>query len=150
MKVDTKLIILVLIPVAGVILCMGSSLLVRGPAPYSPSQPEFLGVIDQLSLFTLTGEEGTGAATMKDVFRHEWTASSLPDFADTENTVQVRPAVRVTMIVDAGKDSFCIVNGKKMRIGESAGDFRVIAIEKDQVTITYHNGTRETHHVKAF
>jgi hypothetical protein len=54
------------------------------------------------------------------------------------------------MIVDAGSDSFCIVNGKKMRIGENAGDFRVIAIGKDQVTITHHNGTRETHHVKAF
>ncbi|HOS96407.1 MAG TPA: hypothetical protein PLR71_13330 [Deltaproteobacteria bacterium] len=150
MKVDTKLIILVLIPVAGIFLCMASSLLVRGPVPYSPSQPEFLGVVDQLSLFTLTGDEGTGAANMRDVFRHEWTATSLPAIPDTEHTAQVRPAPRVTMVVDAGRDSFCIVNGKKMRVGESAGDFRVVAIGKDQVTITYHNGTRETHHVKAF
>ncbi len=119
--------------------------------PYRPTQPEFLSSIDQLSLFTMEDHQDNPAGGTRDVFRHEWILDSgdLSPFPDPENT-PVSPPVQVTMIVDSGSGAYCIINGKKMRPGDKTDSFRVTSIGKDHVILTYNNGTRENHNVKAY
>ncbi|HPI91580.1 MAG TPA: hypothetical protein PLT09_00905 [Deltaproteobacteria bacterium] len=151
MRIDVKLAVLFIFPIMACIFCFASAFLLPNTARYSPAHPEFLSTIDQLSLFTMEGSEDVPAGGIRDVFRHEWTLSSsnLTPYPDTQ-ALPISQPPRVTMIMEGGLGSFCIINGKKMYLGDRTDTFRVTALGKDSVTITYQNGTRETHHVKAY
>jgi hypothetical protein len=151
MKIDGKIPVLFIPALLAVFLCLGSSLVLSDNSRYDPVQPKFLSLIDQLSLFTMEGYQNPQVMGIKDVFRHEWTMTS--DDLSQYSVPQAPPealSISVTMIVEAGRDSFCILNGKRMNPGEKTDSFRVTSIGKDHVTITYNNGNREIHHVKAY
>jgi len=58
--------------------------------------------------------------------------------------------VRVSMIVQNGPNAYSIINGKKMKPGDSADFFTLVSIDKSSVTISYNNGAEETVHVKTY
>jgi len=58
--------------------------------------------------------------------------------------------VWVSMIVEDGKDSFSVINGRTMRIGDRGDGITLTAIRKGSVIIRRTNGTEEIIHVKAF
>ena len=141
MKFDKTLAIIFIPPLAAVILCVISPYLIREHKNYTPEQPEFLTYVDKLGVFTLSGDPDTSAKDIRDVFRHEWILPAVDPPADPVN---------LTMIVEAGADSYCIINGRQMHLGDRTGNFRITSIGSNQVCITYNNGTREIHHVKAY
>jgi hypothetical protein len=154
-KIDNRIIYLVISPLIAVILCAVSPYVLPKNTSFTPEQPEFLTYVDKLSVFTIKGEQDPPANNIKDVFRHEWTGliPNLDALTAIRNTGGVKPAppsVSVSMIVDEGKNSYCIINGRKMHRRDKADNFRITSIGKDFVTIIYKNGTRETHHVKVY
>lgn len=148
MKIDRKIPVLFVPPILAAVVCLASSLILPHNSGYNAVQPEFLSSIDQLSLFTMEEHQDTPVRGIKDVFRHEWTLASA-ELAPYPDPPEV-PPVRVTMIADSGLGKFCIINGKKMRPGDTTDSFRVTSIGKDHVILTYKNGTRENHDVKAY
>lgn len=151
MKVDRTIVMLFIPPVAGLVICLLAATVLPSSRPYTPEHPEFLTTIDQLSLFTLKGSADPEVKGIRDVFRHEWTMPVLPGIHGITSPADAVPAsIQVSMIVEAGEYSYCIVNGKKMRLGDRTDRFRVTSIGDSQVVITLKNGTREILHVKAY
>ena len=145
MKFDKTLVMIFILPLAAVILCLIFPYFIREHKNYTPEQPEFLTYVDKLGVFTLKGDPDTSPKDIRDVFRHEWI---LP-MTDPGAQPAADP-VNLTMIVDAGVDSYCIINGREMHLGDKTDNFRITSIGSNQVCITYHNGTREIHHVKVY
>jgi len=148
MKLDRTLIIALVPPAVAVIVCMIYPYVVRGELTFTSRQPEFLTYVDKLSVFTLKDDLNPDETEIKDVFRHEWTLPMeglypVPD-------VKALEPITVSMIVQAGPQSYCIINGKKMRVRDKTDRFTLTSIEQDQVTISHKNGTRETLHVKVY
>ncbi len=149
MKLDKNLIRLFMLPLIAIILCIASPYIFRENKNITMEQPEFLTYVDKLGIFTLKDDSDLAAKDIRDVFRHEWTMpldalyGNLPVKADAE-------PVRVSMIVEAGSQSYCIINGKKMRLGDKTQSFQISSIGPDQVITTNKNGTRETLHVKVY
>jgi hypothetical protein len=149
MKLDKNLLWIFMLPVLTVILCISYPHVFRQNKTISLEQPEFLTYVDKLSIFTLKADSDFAANDIKDVFRHEWTLP-LNSLYETPPVTAVADPVKVSMIVEAGRQSYCIINGKKMRLGDTTESFRITSIGPDQVITTYKNGTRETHHVKVY
>jgi hypothetical protein len=149
MKLDKNLIWLFMPPVMALILCITFPYIFRENNRVSMEQPEFLTYVDKLSIFTLKDSAGLAYEDIRDVFRHEWT---LPlDYLGGNPSVKALAVpVKVSMIVEAGSQSYCIIDGKKMRLGDKTGGFQITSIGPDQVVTTNKNGTRETHHVKVY
>ncbi len=145
MKLDKTLAMIFIPPLAAVILCVISPYLIREHKNYTPEQPEFLTYVDKLGVFTLGDDPDPPPKDIRDVFRHEWI---LP-MADPRAQLTADP-VNLTMIVEAGADSYCIINGRQMHLGDKTDNFRITSIGSNQVSITYNNGTREIHHVKVY
>jgi hypothetical protein len=151
--IERRVVSLFIPPIIAIVLCTISSLVLPDSRNFSPEQPEFLAYVDQLSVFTIKGEKDIPASHIRDVFRHEWTGflPNLDGFAAIRNTGGVNPAsMSVTMIVGSGKDGYCIINGRKMRIGDKTDSFRLTSIKSHSVTVKYKNGTRETYNVKIY
>ena len=154
MKIDRRIVILFLPPLVACLICALAAVIIPRPVPRAPSRPDFLNTIDHLSMVTTQPPRHTPLTLVRDVFRHEW---KVPEdaMATPEPAVAVTPQpmmepVRVSMIVQDGEQSFCIVDGRKMRIGDTTERFRVLSIARDRVTIQYNDGTRETYHVKPY
>jgi hypothetical protein len=151
--IERKVVSLFIPPIIAIVLCTISSLVLPDSRNFSPEQPEFLAYVDQLSVFTIKGEKEIPVNQIRDVFRHEWTGvlPNLDGCAAIRNTGGVNPApVSVTMIVGSGRAGYCIINGRKMRIGDKTGSFRLTSIKSHSVTVKYKNGTRETYNVKIY
>ena len=149
MNLDRNIIWLFMLPVMTLILCMAFPYVFRENKTISLEQPEFLTYVDKLSIFTLKDDSDLAAKDIRDVFRHEWTLPLADLFGNLPVKAVVEP-VRVSMIVEAGGESYCIINGKKMRPGDRTQSFQITSIGPDKVITTYKNGTRETHHVKVY
>jgi len=151
--IEKRVVSLFIPPIIAIVLCTISSLVLPDCRNFSPEQPEFLAYVDQLSVFTIKGEKDIPASHIRDVFRHEWTGllPNLEGYAAIRNTGGVNPApILVTMIVGSGKAGYCIINGRKMRIGDKTDSFRLTSIKSHSVTVKYKNGTRETYNVKIY
>jgi hypothetical protein len=149
MKLDKNLIWIFMLPVLALTLCIASPYVFRENKNISIEQPEFLTYVDKLSIFTLKADPDLAANDIRDVFRHEWTLP-LAALYGNPPVIAVAEPVKVSMIVEAGGESYCIVNGKKMRLGDKTEGFLITSIGPDQVITTNKNGTRETHHVKVY
>jgi len=158
MKIDNRILLLIILPVSALVLCSLSSFVLPRDSGFTPEQPEFLTYVDALSVFNETSRQEQPPSGVRDIFRHEWIGmpevQALPALYSSGGLIKpLKPLpqeVTVSMIVSSGNDSYCIINDKKMRLGDRADNFKVTSIQKDQVTITYQNGTRETHHVKLY
>lgn len=159
MKIDNRILLLVILPAAALILCSLSSFVLPKDSGFTPEQPEFLTYVDALSVFNETGRQEQPPSGVRDIFRHEWIGlpemQALPALYSSGGLMNSplplpQQEATVSMIVSAGSDSYCIINDKKMGLGDKSEKFKVTSIQKDQVTITYQNGTRETHHVKPY
>jgi hypothetical protein len=148
MKFDKTLVMIFIPPLAAVILCVISPYLIREHKNYTPEQPEFLTYVDKLGLFTLKGDPDTSPKDIRDVFRREWILPVANPLGNPGGSAA--DPVNLTMIVEAGVDSYCIMNGREMHLGEKTDNFQITSIGSNQVCITYHNGTREIHHVKVY
>jgi hypothetical protein len=151
--IERKVVSLFIPPIIAIVLCTISSLVLPDSRNFSPEQPEFLAYVDQLSVFTVKGEKDIPASHIRDVFRHEWTGllPNLDGYTAIMNTGGVNPApISVTMIVGSGRAGYCIINGRKMRIGDKTDSFKLTSIKSHSVTVKYKNGTRETYHVKIY
>ena len=151
--IEKRVVSLFIPPIIAIVLCTISSLVLPDSRNFSPEQPEFLAYVDQLSVFTIKGEKDIPARHIRDVFRHEWTGllPNLEGYAAIRNTGGVNPApISVTMIVGSGRAGYCIINGRKMRIGDKTDSFRLTSIKSHSVTVKYKNGTRETYNVKIY
>jgi hypothetical protein len=149
MKLDKNLILIFILPVMAFILCIAYPYVFRENKNISLEQPEFLTYVDKLSIFTLKADPDLAANDIHDVFRHEWALPLDALYGNPPVKAKAEP-VKVSMIVEAGAQSYCIINGKKMRLGDTTGGFQITSIGPDQVITTNKNGTRETHHVKVF
>jgi hypothetical protein len=149
MKLDKNIIWIFMLPVMALTLCIASPYVFRENKNTTLEQPEFLAYVDKLSIFTLKDDPDLAAKDIHDVFRHEWTMPLAALYENPGIKAQAEP-VRVSMIVEAGGESYCIINGKKMRLGDKTDRFQITSIGPDQVITTYKNGTRETHHVKVY
>jgi hypothetical protein len=158
MKIDNRILFLLIPPVVALVLCSLSSFVLPKDSGFTPEQPEFLTYFDALSVFNEKNKEERPLAGVKDIFRHEWIGlpemEALPAQYSSQGIMKplspLPREVEVTMIVSAGNDSYCLINDRKMRLGDKTDNFKVTSIQKDQVTITYKNGNRETHHVKLY
>jgi hypothetical protein len=146
MKIDKEMVMIFLPVLTALILCAMAPYLMREDKGFTPEQPEFLAYVDKLGMITVKEDAGPAPADIKDVFRHEWT---MPGFGLPEQGGGAAPLV-VSMVVEAGEDGFCIINGRKMHIGDKTDRFRVTSIGSDSVTLLYQNGTREIRHVKVY
>ena len=149
MKLDKNLIWIFMLPLMALILCIASPYVFRENKNISLDQPEFLTYVDKLSIFTLKDDSDLAANDIRDVFRHEWTLPLDALYGNPPVKAEAEP-VKVSMIVEAGGESYCIINGKKMRLGDKTESFRITSIGPDQVITTSKNGARETHHVKVY
>jgi hypothetical protein len=149
MKLDKNLIRLFMLPLIALILCIAFPYVSRENKNITIEQPEFLTYIDKLSILTLKDESDLAAKDILDVFRHEWTMPMDALYGNPPVKALAEP-VKVSMIVEAGGESYCIINGKKMRLGDKTDCFQISSIGPDQVITTYKNGTRETLHVKVY
>lgn len=151
---DRKVVALFVSPIIAVAVCTISSLVLPGTRDFHSEQPEFLAYVDQLSLFTIRDENDPVVNEARDVFRHEWTEPALKKpLTETvvHNTGGVLPEpVSVSMIVGAGREAYCVINGRKMKPGDKTEKFKLSSIRSNSVSITYTNGTRETLNVKAY
>lgn len=120
-------------------------LLISGHAPYVPDRPEFLSYIDRLGFSSQESTPPDEAGSIKNVF-----SACSPDEEDgSQNQENLAPAF-VSMIVENSAKSFCVIDGRKMRVGDETGAFTLKAIEKGAVTIRYRSGVEETVHVKVY
>jgi hypothetical protein len=149
MKLDKNLIWVLMLPLITLILCIAAPLVFRENKNITLEQPEFLTYVDKLSIFTLKDDSDLAAKDIHDVFRHEWTLPVAALYGTTPVKAEAEPA-KVSMIVEAGSQSYCVINGKKMRLGDKTQSFQITSIGPDQVIATYKNGTRETFHVKVY
>lgn len=146
MKIDNTLVYIFIPPLIAVILCVLSPHLIATKKNFVMDQPEFLNYVDKLSVITLKDDTNPALYDIKDVFRHEWI---LP-IGDILGGEAVHEPVKVSMIVAAGLESYCIIDGRKMGLGARTDRYQITSIGQQDVTITYKNGTRETHHVKVY
>ena len=149
MKLDKTLISLFILPLIALTLCSASPYVFRESKNISLEQPEFLTHVDKLSILTLKADSDLAAKDIRDVFRHEWTMPLAALYGNPPVKAEAEP-VKVSMIVEAGSQSYCVVNGKKMRLGDKTQSFQITSIGPDQVITTNKNGTRETLHVKVY
>jgi hypothetical protein len=149
MKLDKNLLLIFMLPLISLILCIASPYVFRENKNISIEQPEFLTYVDKLSIFTLKDDSVLAAKDIRDVFRHEWTMPLAALYGNPLVKADAEP-VRVSMIVEAGSQSYCIINGKKMRLNDKTQSFQITSIGPDQVITTNKNGTRETLHVKVY
>jgi hypothetical protein len=149
MKLDKTLIPIFMLPVMAIILCIASPYVFRENKNISLEQPEFLTYVDKLSIFTLKADSDPVTDDIHDVFRHEWTLPMAALYGNPPVKSEAEPA-KVSMIVEAGGQSYCIINGKKMHLGDKTESIQITSIGPDQVITTYKNGTRETLHVKVY
>jgi len=149
MKLDKNLIRIFMLPLIALIVCIAVPYVFRENKNITLEQPEFLTYVDKLSIFTLKDDSDLAAKDIRDVFRHEWTMPLDALYGNPPVKAKAEP-VRVSMIVEAGSQSYCIINGKKMRLGDKTQSFQISSIGPDQVITTNKNGTRETLHVKVY
>jgi hypothetical protein len=149
MKLDRNLLVIFILPVIAVILCIALPYVFSENKNISLEQPAFLTYVDKLSIFTLKADPDLAANDIRDVFRHEWALPLDALYGIPPVKAKAEP-VTVSMIVEAGSQSYCIINGKKMRLGDKTGGFQITSIGPDQVITTNKSGTRETHHVKVY
>ncbi len=148
MKIDRTLIELFIPALIAMILCMAYPFVVPENRTYTFEQPEFLTYVDKLSIFTMQDDSALAHKDIKDVFRHEWTLPMAAMYMNQETPAAEK--VKISMIVDAGSQSFCVINGRRMRVHDKTDLFEITSIGQNQVTIMFKNGTRETHHVKVY
>ncbi len=152
MKLDPKIAALFAAPFLALSACVIMAFALPEPKPFALSRPEFLGYIDQLGISSENDGRAAFSGSIRNVFSGEESAEEEP----LENTADIiaqpaaRPPVSVSMLVESGAKSFGIVNGKKMRVGESSGSFTLTAIRKNSVTVRYLDGIEETINVKAY
>jgi hypothetical protein len=149
MKLNKNLILIFMLPVMALILCIASPYVFRENKNISIEQPEFLTYVDQLSIFTMKDDSHLETKDILDVFRHEWTLPMAALYGNQPVKTEAEP-IKVSMLVEAGSQSYCIINGKKMRLGDKTQGFQITSIGPDQVITQNKNGTRETHHVKVY
>lgn len=154
MKLDRRIVILFLPPLAACLICLLTTVLMPKPVMRAPARPDFLNTIDHLSMVTAQAPPEAASLLIKDIFRREWKATeedlAAPAPVKDETPQAMAEPVHVSMIVEEGKLSFCIVDGRKMHAGDANERFRVLSIGQDRVTLQYTNGTRETYHVKPY
>lgn len=152
MKLDPKIIALFTFPIAAVFACGIMSFIVPEPKPFVLARPEFLKYIDQLGVSSGNTQETVFPESVRNVFSHETPIDEDP-VEDTGYVIEesvAHPPVSVSMIVAGNAKSFSVINGKKMKAGESSGLFTLTAIQNNSVTIRYLDGIEETIHVKAY
>jgi len=135
MKIDKSMITLFASPVIAIGVCIAIYVLVPQRTDFEIEQPEFLNYVDQLSLYSSHIDETRPDPYIKDVFH--------------KHALETEPVV-VSLIVKSPNRSYSIINGKKMAVGDRSCSFRLSAIHKDSITITYANGSKETFHVKPY
>jgi hypothetical protein len=135
MKIDKKLLVLICVPFIAVLLCILAYMIIPDEKNYTPDRPEFLTYVDQLGLYSQNFIEKNSYDLIKDVFHRD--------------TVDQDP-IKVSMIVKNNAVEYGIINGNKMRIGDKTDCFTLLEINKDSVTVAYHNGAKETVHVKIY
>jgi hypothetical protein len=164
MKPEMKIVALFVFPILAVFACAAVSFSLPVKRPYTPERPEFLGYIDRLGV----SAEATGQSSVFDRIRNVFTydvpekkdapdqAPAAPpaalndDAAENQDKTPSHVPVWVSMVVEGGDNSFSVINGQKMRIGERGDSFTLTSIHKGSVTIRHTDGTEEIIHVKAF
>ncbi len=145
MKIDAGVFALFASPLIAVLAGIIMLLFLSGHTPYVPDRPEFLSYIDRLGFSPEGGARSNTAGVIRNVF-----SPHSPDEEDDSLGPENPAPVFVSMIVKNDGKSFCIIDGRKMQVGDETGAFTLKAIEKGAVTIRYKNGVEETIHVEVY
>jgi len=144
-KIDTGILALFASPLIALLAGIVMLLFTSGHTPYVPDRPEFLAYIDQLGFSSQESTPPGSAESIRNVF-----SPGIPGEENSSQRPETIAPVFVSMIVENGTKSFCVINGKKMQVGDNTGTFVVKAIKKDAITIRYRSGIEETIHVKVY
>lgn len=145
MKIDTGILALLAFPLIALLAGIIVLLLTSGHTPYVPDRPEFLSYIDRLGFSSQESTSPGAAGSIRNVF-----SPNIPDEENGSQRPETLIPVFVSMIVENGTKSFCVMNGRKMQVGDRTDAFILKAIEKDAITIRYMSGIEETIHVKVY
>jgi len=135
MEIDKKVIFLLGMPLVAAFTCFMVYMALPTQTNFSPDRPEFLTYVDQLNLYSQNLQEPAAYDRIRDVFHR--------------NGREDNPII-VSMIVKNGPGSYSIINGGKMRIGDRTDTFRLVSINKNSITVAYHNGAEETVYVNVY
>ncbi|MGC9323978.1 MAG: hypothetical protein ACP5G0_04430 [Desulfomonilia bacterium] len=130
-----RILILFASPLIAILLCVSSSLVLTDDRNVTLEQPEFLSYVDQLSLFTVEKEHSPELVHIRDVF-----IKSAPEPRN----------ISVNLIVESNSGTYCIINGEKLRVGQSGDGFELSSIDRHSVTLTFPDGSKETINVKVY
>ena len=145
MKADAGILALFACPLVAALMGMLLFLFLSGHTSYVPDRPEFLSYIDRLGFSPEEGARTDTAGSIRNVF------SPCSTGEEDGSQAPENPApVLVSMVVENGGKSFCVIDGRKMQVGDETGAFTLKVIEKDAVTIRYTSGVEETIHVKVY
>jgi hypothetical protein len=158
MNSGLRTVMLFVFPVIAVFACAALSFSVPAPRPYLQARPQFLDIIDRLGVSTENPGSSLASERIRNVFTHDEPEKKDAAPVDPPAAKPALPVekhadhapVWVSMIMDGGENSFSVINGQKMRIGDRADSFTLKAIRKGSVTIRHSDGIEETIHVKAF
>jgi hypothetical protein len=168
MKPEVRIAALFIFPVIAVAVCAAMTFTLPAKRAYAPERPQFLDYIERLGVADASPRAGLAAEPIRNVFSYE-----EPKEGDQQASAQPAPApaqpepqasseeehgdslgsyepVWVSMIVEDGRESFSVINGRTMRIGDRGDSFTLTAIRKGSVIIRRTDGTEEIIHVKAF
>ncbi len=151
MRFDPRIAALFAPHAIALLACAAAFTLMQAHAQTRVNTPQFLSAVDQLHVFVPGPEQDGAAEPARDVFRHEWTVDSslappLPGVAARSG----KRSPKVSMVVEAGSSSYCVINGRRMQRGDRGDGFTVADIGRDSVTVIHSNGSREIYHVKAY
>ena len=135
MEIDKKVLFLLGMPLVAVLMCFMIYMAIPAQTDFIPDRPEFLTYVDQLNLYSQNLQEPAAYDRIRDVFHR--------------NGREDNPII-VSMIVKNGPGSYSIINGGKMRIGDRTDTFRLVSINKNSITVAYHNGAEETVYVNVY
>lgn len=156
MKPDAKILILFAFPVLAALACAAMTFVLPEAKPYVPNRPVFLNYLDQLGVSSESSKQISFSESIRNVFSYEDQSEEPVEeipIEDTDYVVEAPAAntpVTISMLVESGSKSFSVINGKKMRVGDSTASFALTAIRNNSVTIRHSDGTLETIHVKAY
>ncbi len=100
--------------------------------------PRFFYSIDRMSVCYQDPSNPEIPRNIRNVFRY------------SSDVVQRDNPIKVSLIVKSPNGSYAVINGKKIKRGQSYKNFVITSIAADSITIRYNSGSKEIIHVKVY
>lgn len=156
MKPDARIFILFSFPFIAIISIAIINATFPEQRSYVQDRPQFLNAVDQLSISSGEAGQAFSPDEIRDVFSFHGPSEARPEkvlVEDVDDLIEApvtHTPVTVSMILNNGSESFSVIDGQKMRVGEGNSAFTLKSIRDNFVTVRYSDGIEETINVKAY